>query len=214
MIVQDIDETDLLLSGFLDYVRVTTPIKKVNTVNLLVEELLEKNKASLGEKGARLFKRLQEDLPEITVPEEQLKYILDFVLQYAILSMPLGGNMALLTKSVIFQGEIARGQAFFEKYGGYIEISVIFSGDSEPAGSWLAPLGRTSTPQKGEPLELMLRLVKGLVLRHWGKMDFETDGRNRRTTLSLKFPIERRRAVYGDPHGINPSASFTGSQPF
>jgi hypothetical protein len=211
MIIQDIDKTDLLLSGFLNYLQATRPIKKVNTVNAFIEEVLEKNKASLAKKGARLFKRLQGDLPEIIVPDEQLKYILDFVLQYAILSMPPGGNIALLTTSVIFQGETAGGQAFFEKYGGYIEILVVFSGDREPAGSWPAALGRISTPQKGEPLELMLRLVKGMVLRNWGKMNFETDEENRRTTLSLKFPIERRKVAFCEPRGINLSASHLES---
>jgi hypothetical protein len=207
MIVQDIDRTDLLLSGFINYLRATRPPKKVNTVNAFIEEALEKNKASLGKKGARLFKRLQEDLPEIIVPDEQLKYILDFILQYAILSMPPGGNIALLTTSVVFQGEIAGAEAFFEKYGGYIEISVVFSGDREPAGSWPAALERIPTRQKGEPLELVLRLVKGMVLRNWGKMNLKTDEKNRRTTLSLKFPLERRKEVFCEPQCIHLSAS-------
>jgi hypothetical protein len=201
----------LLLSGFLNYVRVTTPIKKVNTVNDLVEEVLKKNKASLEKNGARLFKRLEENLPEIIVPDEQLKYILDFVLQYAILSMPPGGNIALLTTSFIFKGEIPGPQVFFEKYGGYIEISVVFSGDRELAGSWPAVLGQISTSQKGEPLEPMLRLVKGMVLRNWGKMNLEKDEKNGRTTLSLKFPIERRKIVFCEPHGMNLSASHLES---
>jgi len=211
VITQDIDKTDLLLSGFLTYVRVTTPMKRVNTVNAVVEEVLEKNKVSLGKKGARLFKKLEEDLPEIIVPDDQLKYILDFVLQYAILTMPPGGNIALLTTSAMFQGEIPGAQAFFEKYGGYIEISVVFSGDREPAGLGSDELGRISTPQRGEPLELMLRLVKGMVLRNWGKMNFETDEKSRRTTLSLKFPIERRKVASWEPHGINLSASHLES---
>jgi hypothetical protein len=200
-----------LLSGFLNYVRVTTPIKKVNTVNALIEEVLEKNKASWGRKGARLFKRLEENLPEIIVPDEQLKYILDFILQYAILSTPPGGNIALLTKSFVFQGEIPGPQVFFEKYGGYIEISVAFSGDREPAGPWPAVLGQLLTSQKGEPLELMLRLVKGMVLRNWGKMNLEKNEKNRRTTFSLRFPIERRKVVSCERQGINLPASHLES---
>jgi hypothetical protein len=188
-------------------VEVTAPVKKVNTVNALIEEVLEKNKASLESKGARLFKKLGENLPEIIVPDEQLKYILDFVLQYAILSMPPGGNMALLTASFIFQGEIPGPQVFFEKYGGYIEVSVVFSGDRESAAAWPPVRGQLSTSPKGEPLEPMLRLVKGMVLKNWGKMNLERDEKNGRTTLSLRFPIERREAVSREPHGVNPSAS-------
>jgi hypothetical protein len=211
MITQDIDRTDLLLSGFLNYVQVTAPIKKVNTVNALIEEVLEKNKAPLGKKRARLHKELEKDLPETIVPDEQLKYILNFVLQYAILSVPLDGNIELLTTSFIFQKEIAGAQAFFEKYGGYIEISVAFSGGREPAGSSATASGRAPTPQKDEVLEVMLRLVKGMVLRNWGKMNVETDEKERRTILSLKFPVERRKVVSCEPHGISLSASHLKS---
>jgi hypothetical protein len=172
---------------------------------------LERNKASLGKKGARLFKRLGENLPEIIVPDEQLKYILDFLLQYAILSMPPGGNLALLTASFIFQREVPGPQVFFEKYGGYVEISVVFSGDRERAGSWPAGLGPISTSQKGEPLELMLRLVKGMVLKNWGKMNLEKDEKHGRTILSLKFPMERRKVVSCEPRGMNLSASHLES---
>ncbi len=186
-------------------------MKKTNTVNALIEDVVKKNKASLGKKGARLFKRLEENLPEIIVPDEQLKYILDFILQYAILSTPPSGNITLLTTSFIFQGEIPGPHVFFEKYGGYIEVSVAFSGDREPAGSWLAVSGQLSTSQKGEPLEPMLRLVKGMVLRNWGKMNLEKDEKNRRTTLSLKFPMERRKVVSCERHGVNLSANHLES---
>jgi len=208
---QDITKTDLLLSGLLNYFQVTTPVKKVNTVNALIGELLKENKAQLVEKRAHLFKKLEANLPEIIVPDEQLKYILNFVLQYAILSTPPDGNIELLTTSFILQRERGGTQAFFERYGGYIEISVVFSGDREPMGQPEAVLGRTPSPQKDEALEFMLRLVKGMVLRNWGKMNFETDQKRAKTVLSLKFPLERRKVFFCEPHSINLSASHPES---
>jgi len=208
---QDVDETDLLLSRLLNYVQVITPIKKMNTVNAIIEEVLVKNKIQLGKKGVLLFKKLEKNLPEIIVPDEQLKYILNSLLQYAILSTPPGGNIELLTTSFIFQKETGGAQAFFEKYGGYIEISVVFSGDWEPVGQPAAPSGRIPTPQKDETLELMLRLVKGVVLRNWGKMNFETDEKRRKTILSLRFPPERRKVFFREPHRISLSASHPES---
>jgi hypothetical protein len=190
---QDIDKADLLLSGLLNYAQVTTPIKKINTVNAIIEEVLEKNKIQLEKKGVLLFKKLEKNLPEIIVPDEQLKYILNFVLQYAILSTSPEGNIELLTTSFIFRRETGGAQAFFEKYGGYIEISVVFSGDREPVGLPAAASGRIPTPQRDETLELLLRLVKGVVLRNWGKMNFETDEKKGKTILSLRFPLERRK---------------------
>ena len=204
MITQDIYKTDLLLNGLLSYFQVTTPIKRMDTVNSLIEELLKKNKAQLEEKGVQLFKKLERNLPEIIVPDEQLKYILNSVLQYVIMSTPPNGNIEFLTKSFIFQRDIEGAQAFFEKVGGYIEISVIFAGDREPVGQSAAALGRILTPQKDESLELMLRLVKRIVLRNWGIMNFETDKKRANTIISLRFPLERRKVVFYEPNSINP----------
>jgi hypothetical protein len=206
-VTRDIYRTDLLLSGLLNYFQVTRPIKKVNTVNALVEEVVKKNKAQLEEKRAQLFKKLEENLPEIIVPDEPLKYILDFVLQYAILSTPPDGNIEFLTRSSTFQRETGEPQAFFERYGGYIEVSVVFSGDREPVRQPEAALGRIPMTQKDEVLEFMLRLVKGMVLKNWGKMNFETDEKKGKTILSLRFPLERRKVVFYQPMGINLSPS-------
>ena len=208
---EDIDKTDLLLSGLLNYFQVATPIKKVNTVNALIAEVLEKNKGQLEEKRAHLFKKLEENLPEIIVPDEQLKYILNSVLQYVIMSTPPDGNIEFLTTSFVFQGEIGGTQAFFERYGGYIEISVVFSGGWEPGGQPATALGRIPTTHMDEALEFILRLVKGMVLRNWGKMNFETDKKKGKTVISLRFPLERRKVFFYESISINPSASHPKS---
>ena len=200
---QDIDNADLLLSGLLNYFQATAPIKKADTLNALIEKVLEKNKAPLEEKAAQLIKRLEENLPDITVPDEQLRYILNFVLQYVILSTPPNGNIEFLTNSYIFPKDAEETQAFFERYGGYIEISIVFSGEREPMEQLGAAWGRIPTPQKDKALEFILGLVKGMVLRNWGKMNVETDEKKKRTILSLKFPMERRKAVFCEPHRTN-----------
>jgi hypothetical protein len=211
MMTQNITQTDLSLSSLLKYFQVTPPIKKVNTVNALIEEVLKRNKAQLGEKRAHLFKRLEENLPEIIVPDEPLKYILNFVLQYVILSTPPDGNIALLTTSSVFQREIGGAQALFERYGGYVEILVVFPGERGPVGLPGAAWAQIPTPQRGEVLEIMLRLVKGMVLKNWGKMDFESDKNKGKTVISLRFPLERRKVFFCDPHPIHPSATHPQS---
>jgi hypothetical protein len=205
MMTQDITKTDLSLSSLLKYFQVTTPIKKVNTVNALIEGVLKRNKAQLEDKRAHLFKKLEENLPEIIVPDEPLKYILNFILQYVILSTPPDGNIEFLTTSFVFQRERRGTQAFFEKCGGYVEISVVFSSEREPVAQPGAAWERVPTPRKDEALEFMLRLVKGVVLKNWGKMDFETDKMRGKKVISLRFPLERRKVFFCEPRRINPS---------
>jgi len=204
---QEITQTDLFLSSLLDYFQVATPIRKGSTINTFIEEVLKRNKAQLEDKRARLFKRLEENLPEITVPDEPLKYILNSVLQYAILSTPPDGNIALLTTSSVFQRERGEIQALFEKYGGYAEILVVFSCEREPGGLPEAARKQIPAPQKDEALEIMLRLVKAVVLKNWGKMDFETDKRKGKKVISLRFPLERRKVSFSEPRRISPYAT-------
>ena len=202
---RDITWTDFFLTSLLNYFHVTAPVEKVNPLNVLIEEVLKRNKARLEGKGVHLFKKLEGGLPEITIPEEPLTYILNSVLQYVILSTPPGGNVELVTASFVSQKEGAGIQPFFERYGGYVEISVIFPDQREAARQSEASRERIPTPPKGEVLDLMLRLVKGTVLENRGKMDFDRDEKKGQTKISLRFPLERRKVFFGEPRRIYPS---------
>ena len=207
MITEDVHKADLLLSGLLNYFQVTTPVKKTNTVNTFIEEALKRNQAQLEEKGVKLFKKLEKDLPEIIVPDEQLKYILNSVLRYLISTILPNGKMELLTRSFIFQRGTGGVQASFEEYGGYIEISIVFAGNGEPAEQGEAIRGRISSLRNDEAVELMLRLAKEMVLKNRGAMKFKIDEKRAKKVISLVFPIERREVVFYEPISMNQPAN-------
>lgn len=196
MITEDIHKTDLLLNGLLNYLQVTTPIKKTNTVNTLIEEALKKNRSRLDEKGVKLFKKLEEDLPDIIVPDEQLEYILNSVLRYLITSTLPNGSIEFLAKSFILERDTVGADACFEEYGGYIEILVVFVGDGKVEEKPEATSGRIPSLQKDGALELLLRLAREMVLKNRGIMKIETDEKRAKRTISLGFPIERRKEVF------------------
>ena len=50
--------------------------------------------------------------------------------------------------------------------------------------------------QKERILDLALRLVDEIVQRNRGMMKFEEDEKKGKTTISLRFPVERRKMVY------------------
>lgn len=196
MITEDIHKTDLLLNGLLNYLQVTTPIKKTNTVNTLIEEALKKNQSQLEEKGVKLFKKLEEDLPDIIVPDEQLEYILNSVLRYLITSTLPNGSIEFLTKSFILERDAGGADACFEEYGGYIEILVVFVGDGKVEEKPEETSGRIRSLQKDGALELLLRLAREMVLKNRGIMKIETDEKRAKRTISLGFPIERRKEAF------------------
>ena len=202
-IAEDIGEVDLLLDNLLDYFRVTTPVEKAGTVNTLVEETLRENQTQLEEKGLKLFKKLEKNLPEIIIPDEQLKYILDSVLRYVITSTLPNGTVELLTTSFISQRSEKEAHTRFREDAGYVEILVAFADHKEPEEKSEVTSGRIPSPQKNGTLELMLRLAQRVVLKNRGMMKFKADKKRRKKTIFLAFPIERRKETFCEPIDIN-----------
>ena len=188
----DIEKIDMVLSGLVNYIKLNTPIRKANTVHRLIEEELKKYQVKLEEKGIKLFKRFEKDLPETIVPDEQLKYILSSVFQYALANISPNLNMGLITRSFVLEKEVGEGPPLFQKDGRYIEISVVFMGYKKTAEQGVG----TTTLQKEEPLDLILRFVKEVVQRNQGMMKIEGDEKKAKTFVSLRFPVERRKVVY------------------
>jgi nitrogen-specific signal transduction histidine kinase len=191
-VTEDIEKMDMVLNSLLNYIKVQKPIRKKNTVHSVIEEVLKKYQANLDEKGIRLFKKFEQDLPETIVPDEQLKYILSSVLQYAMASTPPHWNIGLSTRSFTLEKGASEIQDLFKKDGRYIEIAVVFPGYQKPNEPGLG----TAVPQKEEASDLILRFVKGVVLRNRGIMKIGADEKKTKTFISLRFPVERRKVIY------------------
>jgi hypothetical protein len=154
--------------------------------------VLKKHQAKLEEKGIKLFKKFEKDLPETIVPDEQLKYIVSSVLQYAMAFTPPNWNIGLSTRSLILEKEAGEMDDLFKRDGRYIEISVVFAGYNKRT----EPVLKTTTLQEEEAPDLILRFVKEIVLRNRGMMRIGTDEKKTKTFISLRFPVERRKVVY------------------
>ena len=191
-VTEDVEKIDMVLSGLINYIKLNTPIRKTDTVHHLIEEALKKQQAKLEEKGVRLFKRFEKDLPETIVPDDQLRYILTFILQYALVNLSPNLSMGLSTRTFVLEREVGESPPFLQEDGRYIEISVVFMGYKKPTEQGV----RNQGPQKEEPLDLILRFVREVVQRNRGTMRIEVDEKKAKTFISLRFPVERRRVVY------------------
>ena len=191
-VTEDIEKIDLVLNNLLNYIKVQKPIIKMNTVHNTIEEVLKKNQTKLDEKGIKLFKKFEKDLPETIVPDEQLKYIVSSVLQYAMALTPPNWNIGLSTRSLILEKEAGEMDDLFKRDGRYIEISVVFAGYNKPS----EPTLKTAPLPKEEASDLILRFVKEVVMRNRGVMRIGADEKKTKTFISLRFPVERRKVVY------------------
>ncbi len=68
VVTEDIEKMEMVLNGLMDYIKLHTPIKKMNTVHNTIEEVLKKHQVKLEEKRIKLLKRFEKDLPETVVP--------------------------------------------------------------------------------------------------------------------------------------------------
>ena len=190
IITDDIKKIELVQNSLLNYIRINNPVTKTNTVNTLVEEEIIKYQLEMEEKKIRLFKTLEKNLPETAIPDDQLRYILSCVLQYAMALIPASGNLGLFTKDFVLQKEIGE-----DRERRFIEIQVVYTGYKKPGEQFRSPVG-IPEHQKERILDLALRLVDEIVQRNRGMMKFEEDEKKAKASISLRFPVERRKVVY------------------
>jgi hypothetical protein len=195
IIMWDLKKIELLQNNLLNYIRINNPIIKTDTVHTLIEDELKKYQVELEEKKIKFFKTFEKNLPETAVPDDQLRYILSCVLQYVITLMPPNVSLGLFTKSLVLRGERGGDQAVAPKEEKYVEILMVYTGPQTPTAQSGTALGIPGR-QKDEILNLTLRLVDEIVQRNRGVMTFEEDEKKKRTTVSLRFPVERRKVVY------------------
>ena len=200
-ITEDIKQIDSVLNSLLNYVNINTPIIKSNTISNILEEVLEANQKLIEGKKIKIFKKREKDLPETFIHDEQTRFILNSILQYAILSAPLGGTIGFLIKSFDFNHGGPHKQISPERNGGYIEAAIGFMGGEEPSNP-LRKVQGSPTIQREETTRLILQLVREILQKNHGSMTFEVDPKKPRTLITLRLPIERRKVVYYEPISI------------
>ena len=95
----EIDEAALLMDCFVRVARTLTPVPKSDTIHLFLNEILKRDHGILEAKQISLSREFEEDLPETTLPDKHLRFVLDSILQYAFAVAPSGGGMRIVTKS-------------------------------------------------------------------------------------------------------------------
>jgi nitrogen-specific signal transduction histidine kinase len=201
IVTEDIEKIDSVLNGLLSYIKINTPIEKRNTVHFILEDVLRNHEMQLEDKKIKIFKKFEKDLPETVIHDEQLRYILNALLQYAVPFIPLNGTIGILTKSSGIQKETAEDEKMTRRDGRYVEILIVFTGYKKPTEKFEMVLGIPGL-QKEEAVELELRLIKEIIRKNQGTMKFEVSEKTPRTLISLKFPIERRKLIYYQPVNV------------
>jgi signal transduction histidine kinase len=201
IVTEDIEKIDAVMNGIVRFVKINTPIEKRDTIHFILEDVLKRHEAQLEDKNIKVFKKFEKDLPETMVHDEQLKYILSALLQYALPFISPNGSIGFLTKSFDAETETVDAKTFHQRSGRYIEILIVFTGYKKSFEQFETVLGIPAV-QKEEAIELELRLIKEMIQKNQGVMKFEVNEKKPRTVISLKFPIERRKLIYYQPANV------------
>ncbi|MBM4338956.1 MAG: hypothetical protein FJ110_05390 [Deltaproteobacteria bacterium] len=196
IIDEEIGKVDLALSCISNYIKVNHMIEKTNTVHTLIEEILSHHKLQIEGKKIRVFRKFEENLPETTALDEHLRYILDSTLRYAMGWMPLSGRIGIITRPFMLQRESRESNVLPMEKGKYIEISILFDGCRKTVDSLETILKYSSSGKQSGIVDFELKLIQEMVNKNRGIMEFGIDTKKERTTISLKFPVERRKIVY------------------
>ena len=194
---QGFDQIVSIVNMLSSYINVTSPIVKKNTIHCILEEILESNEKKLHARQIELKKTLGEELPETIFQDEQVRFILNLVLQYVILSTPSSGRIEIVTRFVNNQKEqnLSSIDPLRNKY------SEILISSLHPDYSLNESPGAPEVPiiERDDTSHFILRLIREMVRRNQGTIDFQIDQTKSRTRISLRFAVERRRAVYYRP---------------
>ena len=194
IVSEDIEKTISLLNCFQDYLNFNTPMKKMNTVNNVVGDPQELEDQIAEKKIKIIKKQFEKNLPETVLPDEQLRYVLNSIIQYMLHSTRPYGSIGLLTHQFDPSGSEGGDMSLIQKDGKYIEVQIASMGDKERELLDLVP-GMTADQSEGG-VDLILQLVKEIVQRNQGALTLKINSQQSMSFLSVILPMERRKVVH------------------
>ena len=196
-IAQDIKKIDSMLNALLNFININTPILKKNTIHLIIDDILEANEKQLREKDLQIARKFEEDLPETYIHDEQVKFIINSLVQYLVFTVPRGGTIGFLTRSKMLlkgTGDEKVVTLNTSKERQYVEVLIVSSVKKEPLENLEDPSEILSSKDQ-QTTVLLIKLIKELVKKHQGVIEFEVSENDKRTLIVLRLPVERRQVI-------------------
>lgn len=195
IVSEDIEKTISLLNCFQDYLNFNNPMKKMNTVNNVIDEILRNLEDHIEDKKIKIIKKQYEkNLPETILPDEQLRYVINSVILYMVHSTPPYGSIGFLTQQFEPQESMSEDLGVLQKDAKYIEVQIASMGDKQRELLDLVP-GMTAD-QREEGVDLILQLVKEILQRNRGTLTLKINSQQSMSFISVILPMERRKVVH------------------
>ena len=175
------------LHCFFDYLKIRSPVRKKNTVHAILDEILDGNEKKFRDRKIQMVKKqFEKDLPETSVPYDHLRYILNWVVQYASSSISSNVNIGFLTRSLDFKEVKDDSRSFPKQDRKYIEIIIFFMAREEVNETPEIKLGAKGLVREND---FIIPLVEEIIRMNRGIIKVRADNNKQWKQISLILPV-------------------------
>jgi hypothetical protein len=176
---EKISENEILLKSYHRFFFLTSLLPRRGTLNSIVENSMRKYKSRFEKKEIATVRELDEELPDVVIPDEHLEFAIDLLLQYVLLTTSAHGSFSLLAKARCVPQD---------------KITAPIT-----TRNWIEIEARTKSIlpvlEKERVFDFLLHLIHRIVEKNYGILEFEADETRRKRSVFLKFPQERRKRI-------------------
>ncbi len=184
---KELDRTTRIIRNLLDFARQSEPSMRPLEINKIIDAALLLVENQINLENISLEKHLDPDLPLVMADFDKIQQVLINIILNAIQAMPDGGNLTITTSA-------AKGIKIDDTPKDTVKIDIRDSGIGIPKEN-LNKLFNPffTTKEKGKGVGLGLSVVHGIIGKHKGKIDVESEPDAGTTfTIYLEAMIEKK----------------------
>jgi PAS domain S-box-containing protein len=166
---KELDRTTKIIRNLLDFARQSEPNMSPVDINKVIDATLLLVRNQINLENIKLQKNFGQDLPPVFADVDKIQQVLINMILNAIQAMPSGGNLSITTSAAL---DVQIGDAQKDT----VRIDIKDTGIGIPKEN----LDKLFTPffttkEKGKGVGLGLSVVHGIIGKHKGKIDVESE---------------------------------------
>ncbi len=183
---KELDRTTRIIRNLLTFARQSDPSISPNDINKIIDAALLLVRNQINLENIRLEKNFDLDLPQVLADFEKIEQVLINIILNAIQAMPEGGNLAITTS-------VAKNTIVGDTRKDTVRIDIKDTGIGIPKEN----LKKLFTPffttkEKGKGVGLGLSVVHGIIGKHKGKIEVESE-QDVGTTFSIYLEVSNEK---------------------
>jgi len=181
IILRETERLERILTEQVSLAQMTRPRLKLQSLNALVQEVLETQSEELVKRRVRLLKRLSPDVPSLLIDNDKMRQVLVNVLQYALHQVPSGGRLRVETRNG----------------AGHVQAEIAHDGPKTPGESLdrlFVPFSSSRRYGAGVGLAVAYQIVR----EHGGEIRARSEG-DWSSIVSIYLPVRENHDRRGKP---------------